>query len=106
MLSDKDGAEFVAQMQDIITQVRCIPKTVSLEYAICNTLGEACRDTRIRDGDPVGPFVNEAAFSQVLRNPDEPSRRGHNVVFTHADLNSRNILVDQVVRRDGTRVGL
>jgi thiamine kinase-like enzyme len=28
---------------------------------------------------------------------------GHNIVFTHADLNLRNILVDQVVKSDGTR---
>lgn len=103
LLSDKDGAEFVAQMQDYLTQVRAIPKTVSPEYAICDTLGGACRDPRIHEANPVGPFVDEAAFSQVLRNPDEPSRRGHKVVFTHADLNSRNILVDRVIRPDGSR---
>ncbi|KAH8597551.1 hypothetical protein B0O99DRAFT_617672 [Bisporella sp. PMI_857] len=102
MLSDKNGAEFVTQMQDYLTQIRAIPKAVSPEYAICNTLGEACRDPRIRDANPVGPFVDEAAFSQVLRNPDEPSRRGHKIVFTHADLNSRNILLDRVARPDGT----
>ncbi|KAI5854495.1 hypothetical protein GGS23DRAFT_590615 [Durotheca rogersii] len=103
MLSDEDAADFVAQMQDYLTQLRAIPKAVSPEYAICNTLGGPCRDTRIQGGNPVGPFVDEASFSQLLRNPDEPSRRGHKIVFTHADLNSRNILVDQVTRPDGTR---
>ncbi|KUJ15474.1 kinase-like protein [Mollisia scopiformis] len=99
MLSDDDSSKFVSQMQDYLTQIRAIPKIVSPEYAICDTLGGPCRDPRIRDSNPVGPFVDEAAFSQVLRNPDEPSRRGHQVVFTHGDLNARNILVD----RDGTR---
>lgn len=103
MLSDKEGAEFVAQMQGYLGELRSIPKVVSPEYAICNTLGGACRDPRICDANPVGPFVDETAFSQVLRNSDEPSRRGHKIVFTHADLNLRNILVDQVTRPDGTR---
>ncbi|TVY13908.1 hypothetical protein LARI1_G009029 [Lachnellula arida] len=103
MLSDEDGAEFVAQMQLYLAQIRAIPKVASPEYAICDTRGGACRDPRINDANPVGPFLDEAAFSQVLRNPDEPSRRGHEIVFTHGDLNSRNILVDRVVRPDGTR---
>ncbi|KAF5643559.1 kinase [Fusarium tjaetaba] len=60
-------------------------------------------DPRIRDGDPIGPFEDEASFSQYLRHPDDPARRGHQIVFTHADLNLRNILVDKVTRLDGTR---
>ncbi|TVY25258.1 hypothetical protein LHYA1_G007005 [Lachnellula hyalina] len=103
MLSDEDGAEIVAQMQVYLAQIRAIPKVVSPEYAICDTLGGACRDPRIKGANPVGPFLDEAAFSQVLRNSDEPSRRGHEIVFTHGDLNSWNILVDRVVRPDGTR---
>lgn len=103
MLSDTDTSEFVRQMQEYLTQLRAIPKTVSPGYAICNTLGGACRDPRIRSASPVGPFVNEEAFSQVLRHPNDPSRRGHRTVFTHADLNLRNILVDQVTKSDGTR---
>lgn len=103
VLSDDDGAEFTTKMNEYITQLRAIPKTISPEFAICNTLGEACRDPRIRNANPIGPFVNEAAFSQLLRYPDEPSRRGHRIVFTHADLNLRNVLVDQGLRPDGTR---
>jgi aminoglycoside phosphotransferase (APT) family kinase protein len=101
MLSDRDAFEFVVEMQDYLTQLRAIPKEVSPEFA--NTLGGACRDPRIRDGNPVGPFVDEEAFNQVLLHSDDSSRRGHNVVFTHADLNLQNILVDQVVKLDGTR---
>lgn len=39
----------------------------------------------------------------MLRNPDEPSRRGYRIYFTHTDLNPRNILVDEAVRQDGSR---
>ncbi|KAI0007108.1 kinase-like domain-containing protein [Xylariaceae sp. FL0662B] len=103
IMSDRDGVEFAIQMQEYISQLRAIPKTVNPNFAICNTLGEACRDTRLQWGDPVGPFVDEAAFSQLLRNPDEPSRRGHEILFTHADLNARNILVDRITQADGKK---
>lgn len=29
----------------------------------------------------------------MLRSPDDPARRGHQICFTHADLHPRNILV-------------
>jgi hypothetical protein len=103
MLSDEDGDKFAAQMRDQITQIRAIPKVVSPEYAICDTMGGPCRDPRISHADPVGPFVDETAFNQVLRNPDDESRRGHKIVFTHADLNLRNILVDRVVQSNGDK---
>lgn len=56
----------------------------------------------MRFGNPIGPFADEAAFDQVLRNPDDPARAGHRMSFTHADLNSRNILVDDVVQQGGS----
>ncbi|KAH7195958.1 hypothetical protein DER44DRAFT_814612 [Fusarium oxysporum] len=102
MLSDRDCQEFVDQMQSFISQIRAIPP-VDPKNHICNTLGQACSDPRIRDGNPIGPFDDEASFSQYLRHPDDPARRGHQAVFTHADLNLRNILVDKVTRLDGTR---
>ncbi|KAK4142033.1 uncharacterized protein C8A04DRAFT_30437 [Dichotomopilus funicola] len=37
-----------------------------------------------------------------MRFSDDPARRGHKIVFTHADLNARNILVDLVPLPDGT----
>ncbi|KAK3682890.1 kinase-like domain-containing protein [Podospora appendiculata] len=103
ILSDRDLAAIAAQMKDYVSQLRGIPKTVNPDKLICNTLGQACRDHRIRYGDPIGPFADEAAFSQFLRFPDEDARRGHEIVFTHADLNPRNILVDKVVLADGTK---
>jgi len=101
IFSDVDGDEIVTQLQDYVAQLRALPKTANTDMAICNTLGEACRDHRIRSADPIGPFADEAAFSQCLRFSDESGRRGHKVVFTHADLNPRNILVDQVALPGG-----
>ncbi|KAK3332699.1 kinase-like domain-containing protein [Cercophora scortea] len=103
ILSDRDLAAIAAQMKDYVSQLRGIPNTANPDKPICNTLGEACRDHRIRYGDPIGPFADEAAFSQCLRFSDEDARRGHEIVFTHADLNPRNILVDKVVLADGTK---
>lgn len=101
VMSDRDCEQVASQMKDYLAQLRDIPKTVNPDMAICNTLGEACRDTRIQSEDPVGPFPDEAAFSQVLRFSDDPGRRGHKIVFSHADLNPRNILVDHVAQADG-----
>ncbi|KAH7171418.1 hypothetical protein EDB81DRAFT_638357 [Dactylonectria macrodidyma] len=103
LLSDRDVREFVTQMQDFVTQLRIIPRPTGVKHRICDTLGEACRDPRIRDANPIGPFDDEESFSRYLLYPDDPARRGHDIVFTHADLNLRNILVDRVVRPDGTR---
>ncbi|KAH7219932.1 hypothetical protein BKA60DRAFT_647395 [Fusarium oxysporum] len=82
---------FVDQMQSFIPQIRAIPP-VGPKNHIYNTLGQACSDPRIRDGNLIGPFDDEASFSQYLRHPDDPARRCHQVVFTPSDLNLRNIL--------------
>lgn len=103
LISDKDLAHIASQMKDYLSQLRSIPKTVNTGMAICNTLGEACRDPRIQSGDAIGPFTDEAAFSQLLRFSDDPARRGHKIVFTHADLNPRNILVHETFQPDGRR---
>lgn len=72
---DKDGAEYVAQIDPP-------QKIARSEHAIRSTLGKACRDFRIHHDDPVGPYVEEEALSQVLRNADEPSRRGYEICLT------------------------
>ena len=80
-------------------------KLISPEYAITNAVGKACLDYRIMaginldedDSGFVGPFKSEAEFNHILRCgalPDITHRTGHAIVFTHADLNMRNILVD------------
>ena len=96
VLSDSDCRDITLQMKDYLTQLRGIPKEVNPSFAICDTLGAACRDPRIQDSEPVGPFTDEAAFSQELKFSDDAARRGHRIVFTHGDLNPRNILVNRV----------
>jgi hypothetical protein len=103
ILSDFDLEQISNQLKHYLSQLRGIPKTINPEMAICNTVGKACHDPRIQGGQPVGPFEDEAAFSQTLRYSDEAARRGHKIIFTHADLNPRNILVDRVAQPDGTR---
>lgn len=100
---DEDYQHIRQQLQEVVSQLRTIPKKVNPDMAICNTLGAACQEPRIRDFTPIGPFADEAAFSQKMRFSDEPSRRGHRIVFTHADLNPRNIMVDRVPGPDGKR---
>ncbi|KAI2603351.1 kinase-like domain-containing protein [Hypoxylon fragiforme] len=102
VLSESDLERIANQLKNYIAQLRNIPRCPKSDFPICNTLGEACRDYRIRHADPVGPFADEAEFSQVLRYSDDPARRGHNIFFTHADLNARNILADKTVHSDGT----
>ncbi|KAJ3572852.1 hypothetical protein NPX13_g4904 [Xylaria arbuscula] len=102
-LSEKDRKQIVGQMRSFIAQIRGIPNLVNRDAPICNTRGETCQNSRIRGDQPVGPFADEVSFSRLLRYPDEPSRRGHKIVFTHADLNPRNILVDQVTQEDGSK---
>ncbi|KAF5694108.1 kinase-like domain-containing protein [Fusarium denticulatum] len=102
-LSDQDYANLSVQLKDCVSQIRNIPKPTNNRMAICNTLGEACRDPRIRDWTPIGPYSDEASFSQNLRFSDEPSRRGHKIVFTHGDLNPRNIMMERVSNSSGVR---
>jgi len=94
VLSDSDCDHIAMQLQDYVSQLRDMPRSVGSDTTISNTLGKACMEPRIRGATPIGPFADEAAFSQWLRWPDDPARRGHRILFTHADLNPRNILVD------------
>ncbi|KAF5973627.1 ubiquitin interaction domain-containing protein [Fusarium bulbicola] len=100
-LSDQDYANLSVQLKGCVSQIRDIPKPANHDMVICNTLGEACRDPRIRDWSPIGPFADEASFSQNLRFSDEPSRRGHKIVFTHGDLNPRNIMMERISNSAG-----
>jgi len=104
VLSDTDMAEISLQMTDYLTQLRTIPNTRNPTHPICNALGEGLWDTRLRWGEEAqGPFADEAAFNKMfVSTGDDPARTGHKIVYTHADLNPRNILVEQVVREDGT----
>lgn len=103
-LSDDEEAALVSDLQKAITALRAIPKVPAPEYAITNALGEACYDFRIIAGmnasdgvgDYVGPFVNEEDFNDTLvvgALPHVSHSSGHQIVFTHGDLNMRNVLI-------------
>jgi hypothetical protein len=102
ILSDNDYGHIANQLTNYVAQLRDIPTSTGSGMLISNTLGEPCRDPRIRGATPIGPFSDEAAFSQMLRFSDDPARRGHKIVFTHADLNPRNILISRIVQADGS----
>ncbi|CAI6067189.1 unnamed protein product [Clonostachys chloroleuca] len=100
-ISDNDLDHIRHNLGIFLSQLRSIPKIHRSGVTISDTLGEACKDSRIRGGQHVGPFEDEAAFSKYLMFPDDPARRGHKILFTHSDLNPRNILVDRIAAQGG-----
>ncbi|KAG6002939.1 hypothetical protein E4U21_002504 [Claviceps maximensis] len=103
-LSHSEEAALVYDLQQALYQLRTIPRETASGYAITNVLGNACYDGRIitstiydpEQGDFAGPFVDEAEFHDHLRISDPPDVSQHNahrIVFTHGDLNMRNILM-------------
>ncbi|KXJ87232.1 hypothetical protein Micbo1qcDRAFT_190271 [Microdochium bolleyi] len=113
LLADRDCEAIVLQLAHYMTELRAIPRSPassspttgkdSPSTLICSATGGPVRDPRVRGGQAVGPCSDEASFNQNMRFPNDPTRQGHGIVFTHADLNPRNILVDRCVRDDGTR---
>ncbi|TVY35290.1 hypothetical protein LSUB1_G004842, partial [Lachnellula subtilissima] len=96
---DECSSEEMHQMaQDLrswTAELRAIKRDRDSKYAITNATGGPCLDYRI-SADPVGPFRSEKEFSESLQLgilPDLVHRTGYKIVFTHADLNMRNILV-------------
>ncbi|KAK7952003.1 Protein kinase-like (PK-like) [Apiospora aurea] len=103
-LSEDEERLLVYDLQRCIEQLRAIPKDALSKYAISNAVDEACYDHRVNmcldydedRGDFVGPFVNEEQFNKTLQTPALPDVfhcSGHKIVFTHSDLNMRNVLV-------------
>ncbi|KFA69833.1 hypothetical protein S40285_02416 [Stachybotrys chlorohalonatus IBT 40285] len=103
-LSDQELVTMARDLRTCVGLLLSIPKQVAPNHAICNALGNACCDDRINaaldydedQGDFVGPFLGEEVLNKMLQTPALPgvSHRGrHRIVFTHADLNMRNVLV-------------
>ncbi|KAI0426010.1 kinase-like domain-containing protein [Xylaria sp. FL1042] len=103
-LSDDEVNTLVCDLQSCLGQLRAIAKEVAPQYAITNALGKPCYDYRIiagvvydeERGDFAGPFVDEEEFNKTLQMgalPGVSHRSGHKIVFTHADLNMRNVLM-------------
>lgn len=79
-----------------IAELRLIKGNKDSKYAITNATRGSCLDYRI-SGNRVGPFPSEKEFSESLclgALPGLMHRTDHKIVFTHADLNMRNIIVE------------
>ncbi|KAL2173706.1 kinase-like domain-containing protein [Thermothelomyces heterothallicus CBS 202.75] len=104
-MSDEDTARLVHELRRHIAALRVIPRPLGWKHAISSAVDGPCFDYRINAaldydenrGDVVGPFLSEDDFNETLRCgalPEVVHRGGHKMVFTHGDLNLRNILVD------------
>ncbi|CAE7188698.1 hypothetical protein P3342_008984 [Pyrenophora teres f. teres] len=93
-------------LKQYIAELRQIPNKTGSGFQICNALGRGILDWRIRNSASreLG-FRDETEFNDFLTHElplDEDARKmvlkshgvKHGIVFTHADLNMRNILVD------------
>ncbi|CAH0046463.1 unnamed protein product [Clonostachys solani] len=104
-LSDDELCDLVCDLREYLRELRAIPKQVLPNYAITNAIGKACYDYRIiasmnQEGERnrvfAGPFPTEDDFNKILEVASLPNvshRSGHNITFTHGDLNTRNVLV-------------
>ncbi|KAF5549986.1 kinase-like domain-containing protein [Fusarium mexicanum] len=104
VLSDDDLDIFKRDMQKYMTQLRSVSRHGDQSHAISNAVGGPCYDYRIvacRDydkerGDFFGPFTDEEEFNNTLRTPalsDVFHSTGHDIEFTHSDINMRNVLM-------------
>ncbi|CAG8977393.1 hypothetical protein HYALB_00007023 [Hymenoscyphus albidus] len=101
--SDEEMHVIAQDLQKYIAELRTIQQKPDSTYAISNPSGGPFLDYRI-DVSPVGPFPTERDFSDSLRlggAPDVVHRDDHQIVFTHADINLRNIIL-----RDGRIEGI
>jgi hypothetical protein len=103
-LSENEVYTLVCDLRRGTRELRVIPKEVTPSYAISNALGKSCYDYRIFTGLDydeergyfIGPFVDEEEFNKTLQIgalPGVSHCSGHKIVFTHGDLNMRNVLV-------------
>lgn len=93
--SDEGMHQMAQDLRSWIAELHAIKMHRDSKHAITNATGGPCLDYRI-SADPVGPFQSEKEFSESLQLgilPDLIHRAGHKIVFTHADLNMRNLLV-------------
>ncbi|KAI1442016.1 hypothetical protein F5Y02DRAFT_410420 [Annulohypoxylon stygium] len=83
ILTERDIERISNQLKSYLVQLRDIPHIPqsTMGITICNSLGLALNDSRIRGGQKMGPFADEASFSRLLRYPDDPVRRGHKITI-------------------------
>ncbi|KAF2473270.1 uncharacterized protein BDR25DRAFT_341390 [Lindgomyces ingoldianus] len=106
-MTDEQVDAVVQDLKGYIAELRHIPNKTGSGFQICNALGGGILDWRIGDSQRKElRFQDETAFNKCLThdlplNEDawkqisRPHSARHDIVFTHADLNLRNILVDR-----------
>lgn len=102
-MTDEQVEQTVIDLKGYISQLREIPNNAG-EFKICNSKGGGILDWRIPDSQREElQFKTEAELNKYLTDPfwDEIRRTAakshdiqHDIVFTHGDLNPRNILAE------------
>ncbi|KAK2759209.1 hypothetical protein FQN53_008152 [Emmonsiellopsis sp. PD_33] len=103
-MTDEQIEQAVVDLKRYISELRNIPKNTTSEFQICNSMGGGILDWRIPDSQREElRFSTESEFNKYLTDPlrDEIRKRAavshdvrHDIVFTHGDLNPRNILAE------------
>jgi hypothetical protein len=100
-------------LEQCIAELRKIPNDTASGFQMCNALGGGILDWMIGDSQHKElKFQSEALFNEYLVDDlplDEDAQKlvsrsysvKHDIVFTHADLNMRNILVDEYGKLSG-----
>lgn len=105
-MTDEQLDSIARDLKEYIAELRRIPNKTGSGFQICNALGGGILDWQIGDSQRTElRFQDETQFNAYLTDDlplDEDARKlaskahsvKHDIVFTHADLNLRNILVD------------
>ncbi|KAK2809485.1 hypothetical protein FQN50_003753 [Emmonsiellopsis sp. PD_5] len=103
-MTDEQIEQAVIDLKRYISELRKIPRNTTSEFQICNSMGGGILDWRIPDSQREElRFSTESEFNKYLTDPfwDEIRKRAavshdvrHDIVFTHGDLNPRNILAE------------
>lgn len=112
-MTDEQVEVAAKDLKDYLAELRQVPNNTGSPFCIYNALGNGLLDWRIGDSQRKEMKLrDEIEFNQALTfdlRLDEDARKQssrshgvkHDIVFTHADLNLRNILVDEMGRISG-----
>lgn len=112
-MTDRQVEAIVQDLKGYVTQLRRIPRELDSDFPICNALGGNILDWHIPDSkreelrfrreDEFNAYLaydlplDQDMFAQIARSHSIK----YDMVFTHADLNMRNILVDENAKISG-----
>jgi len=112
-LTDSQVDSIVLDLQQYTAEIRSIPRNISSEFQICNSLGSGILDWRISNSQrEMLRFQSEEAFNRYLTHGlaiaaedkailSKAHSIQHKIVFAHADINMRNVLIDENGRISG-----